>query len=85
MNLLNLLSGYTLTSGPTVVVSLLSGRSIKGVLIESGKNGLVLRAAQVSDEDAAKHTTWSRMDGDVFIPREQVEFYQSALDAAILG
>jgi hypothetical protein len=73
------------TASPTVVVSLLSGRSIKGAMVESGKHGIVLRAAQVEDTDAAHNTTWTRMDGDVFVPIAQIEFYQTGLDASILG
>lgn len=72
-------------SSPTVAVSLLSGRTIKGVLVENAKVGLVLRAAMVSDEDAAHHLTWTRMDGDVVIPHDQVEYWQEGLDAAILA
>lgn len=54
-------------------------------MVENGKQGIVLRAASVEDTDAAHNTTWTRMDGDVFIPREQVEFWQEGLDASILG
>lgn len=74
-----------IASSPTVVVSLLSGRSIKGALVERGDRVIVLRAAMVSDEDAAKHVTWERMDGDVVIPWDQVEFWQEGLDAALLA
>lgn len=74
-----------LMASPAVVVSLLTGRTIKGAMVEKGKNGIVLRAASVEDRDAAQHVTWAALDGDVVIPWDQVEFYQTGLDAAILG
>ncbi len=73
-----------MSSSPTVVVSLLTGRSMKGALVEKGKMGIVLRAVQVEDTDAAHHQIWTRMDGDVFVPWQQVEFWQEGLDPGIL-
>lgn len=74
-----------LVSSPAVVVSLLSGRTIKGAMVENGKNGIVLRAASVEDRNESRQVTWVALDGDVQIRWDQIEFFQSGLDHSVLG
>lgn len=66
-----------------VIVSTKSGQSIKGMLIQRALDAIVLRAASLAavDKDAV---TWHSLEGDVVIPMENVDFWQSALPADVL-
>lgn len=67
-----------------VIVSAKTGQSIKGVLLDTRPDALVLRAAAVATVEQNGSVAWNALDGDVVIPMENIDFYQSGLDAAIL-
>lgn len=56
----------------SVLVNTLSDQTFRGVLWEKSGEFLVLK----STEMAKNRAEWIRIDGDVVIPRESVEFIQ---------
>lgn len=68
-----------------VVVSTRDGNAIKGALVEVRRDALVLRMAWLGSEDQNHHESWTRVDGDVVIPMQNVSFWQESLDVTILG
>ncbi len=64
----------------SVVVSLKTGTSLRGVLVDKRNDGLVLRAASVASLDQQGALHWVKLDGDVVIPVENLDYYQEALD-----
>lgn len=67
----------------TVVVTTKTGQSIKGVLIDRGRNGIVLRAPLLGATGQNSVVTWEPLGGDVVIPVENIDYYQQGLDLAI--
>jgi hypothetical protein len=54
----------------TLVVHLLSGQSLRGVLVEGYRDCIVLRHVTHLDEKAD-------LQGEIVIPRERVDYYQT--------
>lgn len=76
-----------LNPSPVVWVTTKDDRAIRGVLVERNGAGMVLRAAQLGTEEGAgtgRAERWQRLDGDVVIPADNVSFYSTGLDPAIL-
>jgi hypothetical protein len=73
-------------AGPlvAVIVSLKTGQSLKGVLLDRRADAIILRATSVAAVDANTNVEWHSLDGDVVIPMENIDFWQEGLDAAIL-
>lgn len=57
----------------TVIVNLKSGQCIKGVLWQLRREGMVLRQASMFAGETQRPIG---MDGEVWIPQENVAFYQ---------
>jgi hypothetical protein len=67
-----------------VMVTTRTGTSIKGLLVDRGRSGIVLRAAAVGSVDHNGVTVWERMGGDVVVPIENIDYWQSNLPAEVL-
>ena len=67
-----------------VLVTTRDGQSIKGVLVERSRDGLILRAASLAGVDPNGVQVWTKMVGDVVVPMPNVAFYQEALGVELL-
>jgi hypothetical protein len=67
-----------------VMVTTRTGTSIKGLLVDRARNGIVLRAASVGSVDHNGVATWERMGGDVVVPIENIDYWQANLPAEVL-
>ena len=68
-----------------VWVSLKSGDSIKGVLVERTREHLMLRAAKLgSIQPVTDAQVWTAMTGDVVVPLANIEYWQTGLPATVL-
>jgi hypothetical protein len=67
-----------------VMVTTRTGTSIKGLLVERARNGVVLRAASVGSLDHNNVATWERMGGDIVIPIENIDYWQENLPPEVL-
>jgi small nuclear ribonucleoprotein (snRNP)-like protein len=74
-------------TGPLEIVQVTTknGTVIRGVLREQGANGMILTSAQIQSQDQNGRVMFIKMDGDVVIPTDNVDYYQAALPAALLG
>jgi hypothetical protein len=61
---------------PSVAVSLKTGTSIRGVLIEHALDALVLRSASQATVGQNQQISWQPLAGDVVVPMENVDYYQ---------
>lgn len=68
----------------TVIISTKTGQSIKGVLVHRDRTAYILRAASIGSLDQNGVAQWQRLMGDVIIPADNVDYYQSALEPSIL-
>jgi hypothetical protein len=80
------LNWFQSLSNPMVValVTTRTGTSIKGLLVDRSRAGVVLRAASVGSLDRNGVTVWERMAGDVVIPIENIDYWQAHLPAEVL-
>lgn len=69
----------------TIVVTLKTGQLIKGILVDQSREKLMLRMASVSSVDRNQMTIWTRINGDVVILSENIDWYQLAIDHRELG
>jgi len=68
-----------------VWVSLKTGVTIKGVLVDRSHDALLLKAASIGSLDQQTRTeVWTPMLGDVVIPGDNIDYYQQGLDPHIL-
>lgn len=67
-----------------VQVTTRTGQAIKGVLLDQLRDGLILRAASVGVANARGEVIWHPLDGDTVIPNDNVDFWQSGLDATFI-
>jgi hypothetical protein len=68
-----------------VLVNMRTGTAIRGALAARRPNALVLRSAAVAEEHEGGRVSWTKLDGEIVIPIENVDYYQSALDASLLN
>jgi hypothetical protein len=67
-----------------VAVSTKTGQTIRGMLVDEKRDGLVLRAAALANLDQNQVVKWDPLDGDVVVPMDNVDFWQDALDPKFL-
>ncbi len=61
----------------SVYVSTTQGDLIRGALVESRADGLVLRGASLAMlQEGAQAPSWTPLDGDTVIPSEKVHYWQ---------
>ena len=68
-----------------VIVHLKTDRTISGLLADRKKDMLILRPAMVASEDQNGAVVWNRIDGDVVIMMDNVDFYQEGVEASLAG
>lgn len=68
----------------TVAVSLKTGATVLGALVHRTADSLILRAAVLVGVDRNQQETREHLDGDVVVLSENIDFYQSGLDPAVL-
>jgi hypothetical protein len=69
----------------TVIVHTKTDRTIRGLLVEKSRDKLVLRPASIAVEEANGTTSWTKIDGDVVIPLDNVDFWQEGVEAQLAG
>lgn len=69
----------------TIVVTTKTGQLIKGILVDQSREKIMVRMASVSSVDRNGNTIWTRLNGDVVILSENVDWYQLAVDHKELG
>ena len=67
----------------TVIVTLKTEVTIKGVLVNRGRDMLVLRAASKATLNQNR-IEWAPMAGDVVVPIESLDYWQTGLEPAVL-
>ena len=65
-----------------MLVSTKTGSSIKGLLRDQAPNGLVLTNASVAAVDPNGTVQWHSLDGDVVVPMQNVDYWQTNLNVA---
>lgn len=69
---------------PVVVVSTKSGQLLRGVLVSVHRDALIMRAVTIATVERNQQTRYAPLDGDVVVPTDNIDFYQTGLDASIL-
>jgi hypothetical protein len=67
-----------------VAVTTATGSTIIGALVDARRDALVLRAARALGVDQNGNPKSEQLDGDVVIPMANVDYWQDALDPAVL-
>jgi len=68
-----------------VWVSLKTGDAVRGILIDRTRDLMVLRSAQLGTERPSDHAQiWTRLQGDVVVPMDNVDYWQRGLPADVL-
>lgn len=75
--------GRSFGSLKTVIVHTKTDRTICGLLSERTKDMLVLRPASIAVEEPNGVTTWTKIDGDVVVMLENVDFWQEGVSASL--
>ena len=75
------------TSRPirAVAITTVTGNSLIGVLVDQRRDALVLRSARIVGVDTNGNPKVDALDGDVVVPMQNVDYWQDALDPAILA
>ena len=68
-----------------VVVHLKTEQAFKGSLVRVDTSTMTLKHASLATTGPSGSVNWTPMDGEVVLPLDNVDYWQSALDAAILG
>lgn len=69
----------------TIIVHTKTDRTIRGLLVEKSRDKLVLRPASIAVEEQNGTTTWAKIDGDVVILLDNVDFWQEGVEAQLAG
>lgn len=68
-----------------VVLTLKTGSLIKGLLIEENRRShMMMRMASVSSQDRNGMEIWTRIEGDVVVLKDNLEYYQLLSDTKAL-
>lgn len=68
----------------TAIVHLKTDQTIKGALASVDERVIVLKHASLAVSGPSGSVQWSRMDGEIVVALENVDFWQTGLDAAML-
>lgn len=68
----------------TVVVHLKTDQVLKGALVSIDQDMMTLKHASLAVSGPSGSINWQRMDGEVVMALENVDFWQAGLDATIL-
>ena len=69
----------------TIIVHTKTDRTLRGLLVEKTKDKLVLRPASLAIEEQNGATTWTKIDGDVVVMLDNVDFWQEGVEAQLAG
>lgn len=83
MSLFQLFTGIT-NPMRVVWVTTKTGNTIRGLLVEQRRDFLTLRSASLGTLDAQRGEVWTKMQGDVVIAMDNVDYWQDALPATAL-
>lgn len=62
-----------------VWVTTKTGATLKGLMVERTRDVMVLRAAAVGTVDNMQGEVWTKMQGDVVVPMDNVDYWQEGL------
>lgn len=65
-----------------VVVTTKTDRTMRGLLVHQARDHIVMRAVSIHQTDKQGGFTWQKMDGDVVILVENIDYWQEGLDPA---
>lgn len=68
----------------TVIVTLRTGTTIRGVLRTERRDALVLHAASQVQMDQGR-ITWAPIGGDVVVPMENIDYWQEGIEPAVVA
>lgn len=69
----------------TIIVHTKTDRTLRGLLVEKTRDKLVLRPASLAVEEQNGTTTWAKIDGEVVILLDNVDFWQEGVEAQLAG
>lgn len=69
----------------TIIVHTKTDRTLRGLLVDKSRDKLVLRPASLAIEEQNGTTSWTRIDGDVVIMLDNVDFWQEGVEAQLAG
>lgn len=69
----------------TIIVHTKTDRTLRGLLVEKTRDKLVLRPASLAVEEQNGTTTWAKIDGEVVIMLDNVDFWQEGVEAQLAG
>lgn len=69
----------------TIIVHTKTDRTVRGLLADRTKTVLVLRPASIASDDQNGQTIWTKIDGDVVIPWDNIDFWQEGIEAQLAG
>lgn len=67
-----------------VVVTTQTGGTIKGVLVDRRRDGLILRAASTLGTGPNNEAIWTKAIGEIVIPMANVDYFQQLLPLEVL-
>lgn len=70
-----------------VIVTTKTDQTIRGLLVDKTRQYLTLRPASIAGQDPNNpgSMVWTRLDGDIVIPMENVDFWQEGVEAQLAG
>jgi len=69
----------------TIIVHTKTDRTLRGLLADKTRDKLVLRPASLAVEEQNGTTSWAKIDGDVVVMLENVDFWQEGVEAQLAG
>lgn len=69
----------------TIIVHTKTDRTLRGLLVDKTRDKLVLRPASLAVEEQNGTTSWAKIDGDVVILLDNVDFWQEGVEAQLAG
>jgi hypothetical protein len=69
----------------TIIVHTKTDRTLRGLLVEKSRDKLVLRPASLAVEEQNGTTSWTKIDGDVVIMLDNVDFWKEGVEAQLAG
>lgn len=82
----NLFGLFTGIANPmrAVWVTTKTGNTFRGLLVEQRRDFMTLRNASLGTVDAQRGEVWTKMQGDVVIAMDNVDYWQDALPVSAL-
>ena len=70
-----------------VIVHTKNDETIRGLLADLTKDFMVIRPASIAGPDPLNpgNVVWTKADGEIVIPRDNVSFWQEGIEAQLAG